>query len=159
MIVLPPIFDNTSSVLQYDSSCFSSTRLPRGGMAYFDFSLGNLPLVYSRLHELKQLKANWDGYGAEAPLPTVIERTYGFVDALANKYQKALGDQQIYPNPSGTITIDWERGERVVSLEIGASTANFFYSGEDYFKEEHIQNIDKMIPASLIKALMRLLSA
>ena len=70
---------------------------------------------------LKSLNNNWDGYGA---IPTEVKCASNAI-SLASKLPDSIVSNisEIFPNPTGTITIEWENNshERLVA-EIGNAT-------------------------------------
>lgn len=109
------------------------------------------------LDELKQLPTNWDGYGAIPIFSEVYDVTKNLITVL-NDYQIDL-ISDIYPNPHGTISIEWanENNEKLV-LEIGKTTYSFFIDYLDKKPEfKNGQNIlqDTEILTSSVENLYR----
>ncbi len=86
----------------------------------------------NKVIELSELDDNWDGYGALKPFSEVIENVETITHILNNDFIDRVDD--IYPNPHGTITIEWinERHEKL-SLEIGKTKYSYFvlYNDKD----------------------------
>lgn len=80
-----------------------------------------------RVTEIRGLEYNWDNYGGEVPSETIIEKTVGFLRGLPQKYKNELDEDYIYPNPHGTITVEWRKlTNSVLSIEIGEHTSSFY---------------------------------
>lgn len=73
----------------------------------------------------RSLENSWDGYNA---LPTGIKcatNAIKIIDALDIRSLEKIGD--IFPNPNGTITLEWENNlDEVISLEVGKDTFTYF---------------------------------
>ncbi len=111
-------------------------------------SLSSYLLINKRLDDIRNLENNWDGYGAYHPSPLIISKTEKFISLLSHhNYLAYLDPDLIYPNPNGTITIEFETDTILISLEIGEKTANYFaqLNGE-YHISENISNIENQIP-------------
>lgn len=79
----------------------------------------------SKILEFTSLPNDWDGYGAVPLLKEIGVTATTFVTMLSSSYIDYISD--IFPNPNGTLTIDWENqhGEKL-SLEIGLKNYSFF---------------------------------
>jgi hypothetical protein len=86
--------------------------------------------IKRKIHSLTLLEDNWDGYGGLPLLVSISEKTILFVPLLNSIYIDSISD--IFPNPNGTLTIDWEniKNEKL-SLEIGENTYSFFVKYAD----------------------------
>jgi hypothetical protein len=84
------------------------------------------------LKQIKNLEDNWDGYGAIRPSLIAYNRVEIFLKNCPNSFIEPLGQDNIYPNPNGTISIEWENSlGGVASLEIGDENATFFAKSKD----------------------------
>ena len=82
-------------------------------------------LIRDKIIDFTHLKYNWDGYG-------IADSAISFVASLNSSYIDAISD--IYPNPHGTITIEWENEKsEMLSLEIGETNYSYFikYNNKD----------------------------
>lgn len=106
------------------------------------------------LNDLAKLQSNWDGYGAMAPSPDILEKVRLFLKNIPSQLLSILDVNDIYPNPNGTITIEWHHSENLASLEFGINTANYFTRiNSVYAGEEHLQGFENAIPSSVIQAI------
>nr|HMU04532.1 hypothetical protein [Saprospiraceae bacterium] len=104
--------------------------------SYFD----KFQIIESIL-SFKSLENSWDGYNA---VPTGIKcatNALKIVDALDLGSLEKISD--IYPNPNGTITIEWENNyNEIVSLEIGKETFTYYVEftsfGTKFFNKQAI---------------------
>ena len=79
----------------------------------------------TELREIKELPENWDGYGAIPILNEVFETSQTLLTLLSGDLIERIFD--IYPNPHGTISIEWiNRKSEKLSLEIGKTSYSFF---------------------------------
>ncbi len=115
------------------------------------------PLLYpiiqhdARLFEIANLSQNWDGYGAITPTTFIIKKTEDFINDLPISFRQKLDVEYIFPNPNGTLTVEWRSGKNVVSIEFGESSANF-YSIINGVKS-HEEGIKNKIPDALLNSL------
>jgi hypothetical protein len=73
------------------------------------------------IDQLVSLPENWDGYGAIPLFKEIGEKAKIILQHI--KYPV----DDIFPNPHGTITIDWRnQHNELLSLEIGLSTYGYF---------------------------------
>ena len=85
------------------------------------------PFMYfkSKINEFINLPNNWDGYSAIPLFKEIGEKANQFIMLLSGIYIDKISD--IFPNPNGTLTIDWENSkEEKASLEIGLNTYSYF---------------------------------
>lgn len=86
----------------------------------------NYPQYKDRLNQIFFLKDNWDGYGACAPSLEVYNNVIHFLNSLSGDIKRYLPADNIEPTPYGTITIDFENKDKLVSVEIGKTKIGFF---------------------------------
>lgn len=113
----------------------------------------------NRISEMRMLKPNWDGYGAAVPSEEVIKNAFRFLDTLeANKFLDILDSENIVPTPYGTIDVDFETVNGLVSIEIGKKQLGFFteFVHEENFLSDGIETDFKSIPPVLAEALFTL---
>lgn len=115
---------------------------------------------FEAFNNLQTLKDNWDGYGAISPTEIVIKNVKSLLSALPNQFIANLTEDNIYPNPNGTITIEWanEEDENIVSIEVGEEYSTFYSKIENkpLYTNNNIQIMRGTLPSDLIKALNQL---
>lgn len=68
---------------------------------------------------------NWDGYGAVPVLPEIVEKVNTLINVLGSSCIEKVTN--VFPNPHGTITIEWENNQREkLGLEIGLNSFSYF---------------------------------
>jgi hypothetical protein len=70
------------------------------------------------INEFKELKDNWDGYGASSISDQTRRNARQLIDII-EATPGSLPIPEISPVPSGTIAFEWEIDDTVVYLEIG----------------------------------------
>jgi len=108
--------------------------------------------VVSRLSELSRLGSNWDSYGAQAIDKTCVENAQALMAALPED----VPSPEISPNPNGTLTLDWEGEDRLLSLEVGRTRYSCFWEAGDDTTETDEGRIAGDIPAFVYFALQRM---
>lgn len=89
-----------------------------------DIGYNRFELLKSKVLALKKLQFNWNGYGAYPIDNDIILNTLSFITLLSDNFIDGVTD--LMPNPNGTITIEWEYLESLMSLEIGKSNYSYF---------------------------------
>jgi hypothetical protein len=111
------------------------------------------------IEEIRTLEYNWDGYGAIAPLPLIINKTEVFLRTLPTYITDSLNENGIYPNPNGTITVEWEKNNNLVSVELGLNTANYFTRiNSEYGGEEGLDSIETKVPSTLVQSIRKVIA-
>lgn len=109
-------------------------------------------LFQERISELMYIEDNWDGYGGYAPDINIAKKVEKFIKRLPQNYLNALVEDGIFPNPHGTITVEWRKESNVVSIEFGQTNSGF-YSILDGQKESE-GNLNNILSSKkLINAL------
>ena len=101
--------------------------------------------LIEQINEISLLSENWDGYNAIPVLPEIIEKTKQFINYLPKDVINKVTD--IYPNPNGTISIDFENNNDKLGLEIGKTSASYFIrKNGKYFGYDNVNifNIDEL---------------
>lgn len=108
-----------------------------------------------KILSFKSLENSWDGYGAIPLGVKSAKNTLLLVDSFDAYILNKISD--IYPNPNGTITIEWEnRDSEIVSLEVGKDTFTYYvdfnsletkFYNKQRFSFENIQMLKKYISA------------
>ncbi len=73
--------------------------------------------ILTQLEDIAQLRDNWDSYGGNSISANCIENTKKIILGLDD----TVVSPDIYPNPNGTITLDWETNGQTLSIEIGGT--------------------------------------
>lgn len=79
-----------------------------------------LPGVLIKLESLRDLKPNWDSYGADPPNPKAIDRATKFAEFLS---EKGIGEPHVAPCNDGCIAFEWTG---VCELEVDINAAGTF---------------------------------
>jgi len=80
--------------------------------------------LITKIISFQNLKSDWDGHGA---IPTIVEVTANSIYILQQlkEYQDYI--TEIYLNPHGTISIEWEnRDNEILGVEIGKDGLSFY---------------------------------
>ena len=85
---------------------------------------GFLDLIIQEIETFTKVENQWDGQGA---LPLLIE-VYNNSKLIILKLK--INPSDFYPNPNGTLSIDYERNKNGVYLEIGKTEFSFYTKGE-----------------------------
>ena len=101
------------------------------------------------------LVQNWDGYNAIPVYPEIANKTISFLKKFDPLWLNNISD--IFPNPAGTITIEWEKNsDESLILEIGKNNYSYFikyknkdplfYDGLDILShfEDFAKNLSKL---------------
>jgi len=70
--------------------------------------------VQSALDSLRALAQNWDGYGAPAIDPAVIEAAKSFIAKLP---ENLVSRPHVVPMSNGTLQLEWHDGPKSLELE------------------------------------------
>ncbi len=112
----------------------------------------------SNIKGIECLENNWDNYGAIAPNIFIISQVKKFLTLLPNQFLEALETEYVFPNPNGTISVEWRNHNNAVSIEFGAETANYFVClNSEYNGDENIKNIEEHIPRALISSIAKVI--
>lgn len=103
----------------------------------------------------KSLENSWDGYGALPLGVKCAKNTLTLIDSFDSFILNKISD--MYPNPNGTISIEWEnKDSEIISLEIGKDTFTYYvnfnsldtkFYNKQSFSFENIQQLKKYISA------------
>ena len=70
--------------------------------------------AFEQLEAMRRLEENWDGYGAAAPRPDVIDLAQAFVGLLEAAMRKGLSPNgellHVSPTRIGGVLLEWENG-------------------------------------------------
>lgn len=121
-----------------------------------DLSISSpLTAAKNRISEIEQLKDNWDNYGAIPPHHIIIKNSFKFLDLLKKIGITNIESNDIYPMPYGSIVIDINNNNGLVSIEIGNNSVGFFTDFESYnnISSKGDETDFTFIPKNLEKAL------
>ncbi|MBU9520265.1 hypothetical protein QZM19_14705 [Burkholderia multivorans] len=74
------------------------------------------------LDEYETLQANWDGYDADPISEDACNAAKSFLVSLPSSFESP----DLCPNPSGTISMEWESPNGQAQLELGRSKFSFY---------------------------------
>ncbi|MCP4695421.1 MAG: hypothetical protein GY862_01030 [Gammaproteobacteria bacterium] len=84
--------------------------------------------ILAHLEDISKLPENWDSLGANNISDICIKNTRKIILGLYH----SIASPEIYPNPNGTITLDWEADEQLLSIEIGDTRYSSYWEiGDD----------------------------
>lgn len=89
---------------------------------------------------------DWDGYGAVRPVSECLNHA---MEIIRNKNINLDYLTDIYPNPNGTISLEWELDDNEIGLEVGSREFSYFA----HFEGVHTYNNRKEYVAEEIKKL------
>lgn len=118
------------------------------------------PLLYhswdDRLDKIKSMPVSWDGNDVCFVDASVIYNVKDFLEQIDDIFMDYLDEEDILPTPYGTITLDFEKNNNAISVEIGESKIAFFTDFEDKknSKSDGTYFNHKMIPVELKNALI-----
>ena len=94
---------------------------------------------------------DWDGYGAIRPLSECLNHA---LEIVRNEKINLDFLTDIYPNPNGTLSLEWEQDDNEIGLELGKEEFSFFA----HFGEQHSYNNRKRYAAEEIERLAEFVS-
>lgn len=109
--------------------------------------------VIKDIEALKELEANWDGYGAMPILTASIDNAK---EIVLNKIISADNIEDIQPNPNGTVTITWSKKNNQVCLEVGTEMMSYFADIDgkiSYSQTEKVTNENTLKLAAYVNQL------
>lgn len=111
--------------------------------------------------ELSTLEDDWDGYGACAISPKVIELTLSFLEKFksTNAFIDILDEDSVIPNPNGTLSIDWDYGGgNELFLEIGEKYSTYYFkkNGTVVNSNNNLQLDKDFVPKEMVESLLSL---
>ena len=71
--------------------------------------------ILNEINKISKLKNNWDALGADE----ISEKCINNIKTIISGLYHYVPSPEIYPNPNGTVTLDWETSGQLVSIEIG----------------------------------------
>lgn len=115
-------------------------------------------VLENKIHSIKSLQNNWDGYGADVPDEKVILNSLSFLNKLPEAIQTEVKPDKILATPYGTIVFDIERDKSLISIEIGENNIGFFseFSDDENFSVDKIVYNENHLPSELLAAFQKL---
>lgn len=112
-----------------ESSNFETVSKTRIGQALGGYisirSLELRPELKKRMRDIELLEDNWDGFQALAPEAHICKVVRQMISHLPIDLSESLDPEDLYPNPHGTITAEWVKGDDYAAIEYGNKGANF----------------------------------
>lgn len=111
------------------------------------------PRIEARGHVLAiaNYQDDWDGYGAIRPLSECLSHA---LDILGDEQFNVEHLTDIYPNPNGTITFEWEQNDNEIGLELGNNEFSYYA----HIGNHHSYNNKKQYAADEITRLAEYVS-
>lgn len=111
-------------------------------------------LLFDELNTYKDLKDNWDGYGALKPLEENIATSYKFLRILELNNIEA---PNIMPSGEGEISLFWKNKEHYLELCFDIKDYfSFFYKSKDIIYGEDDLFVDSSIPSIINEYLSKI---
>ncbi len=89
--------------------------------------------IESKIKSFSRLPNNWDGDNGVPPSEIVIKNALFVVDLVSTEIKNFYG---AYPNPDGTISIEWWFDGGLVIVEIGEKSFDSDYQKNGSFLED-----------------------
>jgi hypothetical protein len=93
----------------------------------------------NQVQAIANYKDNWDGYGAIRPLSECLGHALDLID---NSLIKLDYLSDIYPNPNGTVTLEWERDDDEIGIELGRSEFSYYARFGNYHSYNNRKQYD-----------------
>ena len=84
------------------------------------------PIIFRHINEIANIVDNWDAHGAIKPNISTLSHIKSFLNNLEDKYLVKISEDDIFPNPHGTITIRLQNKKNYLNIEFGESYANYY---------------------------------
>lgn len=92
-----------------------------------------------RLLELRELPDDWDGEGAEAPRPEVVDSAIEYVELRLEGLLPPPA--RIAASPSGAVIMEWQLGKSYLEIEIAEPHMAEWMLEQAGAEPEHLQDI------------------
>jgi|JI10StandDraft_1071094.scaffolds.fasta_scaffold78440_3 hypothetical protein len=122
------LYQNIFSDIQYNWYYKKDKPLHSMFTCTFD---DNYQKIVTHTFNFVKLQNNWDGYDAEIIAQDVIQNTIKIFNRIPYQSMEILDSENINPTPNGTILIEWNFAENMLSLEIGTNSANYYKKTKD----------------------------
>lgn len=128
-IIMRPV--NLSQVI--NSIHFGSKAYNDPVDLYSSFDIQNAILKFI------ELENDWDGMGACAPAKSAIYNAFYFIELLPKSVIALIEQDDIICTTYGTIVIDIESQDKILSVEIGDQGLGYFFEASDevFLKKEN----------------------
>lgn len=87
------------------------------------------------LLEFTTIKGDWDRNGAVAPSWETIQNAWYFILLTPHHALTYLDPENVYPTPYGTIILDFENSNKLLSIEIGKQNLGYFLEEDNKYIE------------------------
>jgi hypothetical protein len=117
----------------------------------YRFIMKNKDFIIDRIKELSSLPNNWDGYGA---LPVFDDCISNAIRVISDVHISGKDITEVYANTNGTVSIEWEHNDNLISVEIGKDSFAYYVDqdGHTYYeKEQPITNATVELRRQLFK--------
>jgi hypothetical protein len=96
-------------------------------------------IILNSIRELRKLKVNWDGYGANPINSVIIDNAVAFFETLPLQHRYALDREDITPSSHGTISLEWsnDQGDHI-AIEIGKTTMAYFLTKQPELSKDSL---------------------
>ena len=105
--------------------------------------------IIDKIFHFTKLEENWDGYGA---IPLCVE-VYENAKVILTKINTTPSD--VYPNPHGTLGVEYENDDNFLRIEIGIKAMTYstpFISKDSVeINEETIAELNKFLMFVMLK--------
>lgn len=101
-----------------------------------------------RILEIEKLEADWDGYGAEPICAACIENARTIVELLP----PFAVSPDLFPNPNGTVTLEWENARGTLSIEVGEAGISGFFDADAeplFYQEDYAGGMPAFVESAL----------
>ena len=89
--------------------------------------------VCKRILSFMELGENWDGAGAVQPSFSVIDNAIKLLDLLPSNIVNLLDTEDVVCTPYGTIVFDFQKENRLLSIEVGEKGLGYFMEENDEY--------------------------
>ena len=121
-------------------------------LAFHNRALTKQDIVRTIL-SFKALQDNWDGHNACPPEIDCASNALLLVDLLGDSIRNI---KEIYPNPNGTITFEWNNDlDEVLNVEIGIETMSYYV---EIAGKETVYADQKLISSEEVKEIIEYIS-
>jgi len=109
---------------------YTKEEIVDNSLNYIDFlnphkqNVYTLNEIHTNILSFACLKKDWDGFGAFPLEDKSSVNALSIVSMLNKEIISQISD--LFPNPHGTLTIEWETSNGLLSLEIGNDSISFF---------------------------------
>jgi len=111
---------------------YTKEEIVDNSLNYIDFlnpftlnqAIYTLNEIHTNILSFACLKKDWDGFGAYPLENKSSVNALSIVSMLNKDIINQISD--LFPNPHGTLTIEWETSDGLLSLEIGNDSISFF---------------------------------